>query len=186
MFRFRTLAWWLVLWRKIVLAPDDFLFWISDFSTDSCFEFSKWFVIGTIDFWPTAWASVWTIGMAWTVVWACNGIIVTFHCTFIVTLWQIGVTAVTDTFVVGVVAIVVTFFDFSGPVLSAFGWDRLSGWAEIGEIFENWTWTTVWTLFVTWTFTNAFGIFVETKIAAISVVWVAFDDTLLNKLWLRV
>ena len=35
-------------------------------------------------------------------------------------------------------------------------------------------------MFVTWTFTNAFGILVETKVAAISVVLVTFDDTLLK------
>ena len=81
-----AIAWWLVLWWEIIFAPDNFLVWISDFSSDSSFEFSKWLVIGAIDLGPATWTSVGTIGMAWTVVRTCDSIIVTFHCTFIVTL----------------------------------------------------------------------------------------------------
>lgn len=81
-----AIAWWLVLWWEIIFAPDNFLVWISDFSSDSGLEFSKWLVIGAIDLGPSAWTSVGTIGMAWAVVRTCDGIIVTFHCTFIVTI----------------------------------------------------------------------------------------------------
>ena len=83
---FRTLAWRLVFWWEVVFAPDDFLFWISDVSSNDGLEFSKWSIVGTIDFRPSAWASVWTVGVAWTVVWACDGLIVAFHCAFIITL----------------------------------------------------------------------------------------------------
>ena len=45
-----AIAWWLVLWWKIVLAPDDFLIWVTDFGSNNSFEFSKWLVVGTINF----------------------------------------------------------------------------------------------------------------------------------------
>ena len=83
---FRTLAWRLVFWWEVVFAPDDFLFWISDVSSDDGLEFSKWPIVRTIDFRPSAWASVRTVGVAWTVVRACDGLIVAFHCAFIITL----------------------------------------------------------------------------------------------------
>ena len=68
---------------------------------------------------------------------------------------------------------------FQWPNLQ-YTWNRFSWWTEIGEIFENWTWTAVWTLLVAWTFTNTFSIFVEAKISAIGIVLVALVDTLLK------
>ena len=110
-----------------------------------------------------------------------NGITINFikwWCSW--TVGWLGGAAAPDTFVVGVVAVVVAFCDFSGPIFSTLGWNRFSCWTEIGEIFENWTWTAVWTLLVAWTFSNTFSIFVEAKISAIGIVLVAFDDTLLK------
>jgi hypothetical protein len=109
--------------------------------------------------------------MAWTVVWACDGIIVTFHCTFIVANGQIRVATVTNTFIVGIGAIAVTFCDFIGPIFSTFRWNGFSGRTEIGEVFENWTGATVWTLFVTWTLSFAFSFLDFALVATVDTIF---------------